>query len=247
MTATDGRALARHRLAVALRPRATRGQAAIAGLFVLLGFGAALQVRSTAESDGLSTARESDLVRILDDLTARNQRLAAEAQDLRATRDRLASGGDTSTTALDEARRREQTLGILAGTVPAQGPGIVLTVSDPAGKVDAATLLDAIEELRDAGAEAMQLGSVRVVAQTALVDGAPGSVTVDGARLSPPYTLIAIGDPKTMSGALRVPGGVLEMLANLGASGVVSERDTVGVDALKPASTPLYARPASSP
>jgi uncharacterized protein YlxW (UPF0749 family) len=247
MTTADGRAVARHRLVVALRPRATRGQAAIAGLFVLLGFGLALQVRSTAESDALSTARESDLVRILDDLTARNERLAAEEQDLRSTRDRLASGGNSSAAALEEARRRQQTLGILAGTLPARGPGIVLTVSDPTGKADAASLLDAVQELRDAGAEAVQLGPVRVVASTSFVDGAPGTVVVDGTTLSAPYTLTAIGDPRTMAAALRIPGGVLESLANVGASGAVAERNSVDVTALKPASTPQYARPASSP
>src|SRR5664279_2839212 len=100
-TASGGRPAAWHRLAVALRPRRTRAQAAIAVLFVLLGLGAALQVRSNAQFDGLSTAREADLVGILDDLTARNER------------------------------------GV--------GPGIVVTVTDAQGKVDAGTMLDVVE------------------------------------------------------------------------------------------------------
>ncbi|MFI5098968.1 MAG: DUF881 domain-containing protein [Actinomycetes bacterium] len=248
--ATDGRqerALVRHRLVVAIKPRATRGQAAIGLLFVLLGFGLALQVRSTEQTDGLSTARESDLVRILDDLTSRNERLAAEQRDLQATRDRLASGGDTSTTALQEARLRAQTLGILAGTLAAQGPGVVLTVTDPTGKIDAATLLDVVEELRDAGAEAIQVGDVRIVAQTAFVDGAPGALVIDGHTVSAPYTVLAIGDSHTLSAALRIPGGVVESLRNLGGDGIVQERDQVEVTALRPASTPQYAHPASSP
>ena len=74
----DERAVVRRRLLVALTPRATRAQAAIGILFALLGFAMALQVRSTEQSDSLSTARESDLVRILDDLTARTDRLGAE-------------------------------------------------------------------------------------------------------------------------------------------------------------------------
>jgi uncharacterized protein YlxW (UPF0749 family) len=241
------RALVRRRLVVAIKPRATRGQAAIGALFVLLGFGLALQVRSTEQTDSLSTARESDLVRILDDLTSRNERLAAEQRDLQATRERLASGGDTSATALQEARLRAQTLGILAGTLAAQGPGVVLTITDPTGKVDAATVLDVVEELRDAGAEAIQVGDVRVVAQTSFVDGAPGSLVVDGAPVRAPYTVIAIGDAHTLSAALRIPGGVVESLRNLGGDGLVQERDSVEVTALRPASTPQYARPASSP
>jgi uncharacterized protein YlxW (UPF0749 family) len=237
----------RRRLAVAITPRATRGQAAIGLLFVLLGFGLALQVRSTEQTDVLSTARESDLVRILDDLTQRNERLAAEQRDLQATRDRLASGGDTTATALQEAQQRAQTLGILAGTLPAQGPGVVLTVTDPTGKVDAATVLDVIEELRDAGAEAIQVGDVRVVAQTAFVDGPPGRLVVDGHTVQAPYTVTAIGDPHTLSAALRIPGGVVESLRNLCGDGLVEELDSVRITALRPSSTPQYARPASSP
>jgi uncharacterized protein YlxW (UPF0749 family) len=234
-----------HRIAVALRPRATRAQAAIAALALLLGFGLALQVRTTAGSDALATAREADLVRILDDLTARNERLAAEERDLVTTRDQLSSGGNTTAAALRDAQERADTLGILAGTVAARGPGVDVTVSDPSGRVDAATLLDAVQELRDAGAEAMAIGDVRVVAQTSFVDGRPGTVVVDGHPLTAPYHLTALGDPRTMSAALRIPGGVVETIDGLGGSTAVSEQDDLLVASLRRASTPQYARPAS--
>ena len=58
-------------------------------------------------------------------------------------------------------------LRILTGTVAATGPGVTLTIDDPDGSVTAATLLDGVEELRDAGAEAIEINdSVRVVAST---------------------------------------------------------------------------------
>jgi uncharacterized protein YlxW (UPF0749 family) len=238
---------ARRRLAVALKPRKTRAQAAIAVLFLLLGLGLALQVRSNAQFDGLTTARETDLVGILDDLTARNERLAAEERDLQATRDQLATGTDRTATALAEARKRADTLGILAGTAPAVGPGVVITIADPQGKVDAAAILDAVEELRDAGAEALQLGSVRVVASTSFLDARPGTLVAGGTTLAAPYTLLAIGDSRTMAAALRIPGGVVESLRGLGGDATVSEQASVTVTALRPASTPQYARPESAP
>ena len=194
------------------------------------------------------TARESDLVRILDDLTARNERLAAEERDLQATRDRLASGDDTSATALQEAQQRAQTLGILAGTLPAQGPASCITVTDPTGKVDAAALLDAVEELRDAGAEAIAgratCGSWRR-RRSSTAPRAASSSTVG--RVPAPYTILVIGDSHTLAAALRIPGGVVESLRNLGGDGVVDERTASQVTALRPASTPQYARPAASP
>lgn len=213
--------------------RATRAQTVIAGLFVLLGFGLALTVRSNAATDGLSTARESDLIRILDDLTARNDRLAAEQRDLQSTRDQLAGGSAGTDAALDQARAQAQTLGILAGTLPATGTGLILRIDDRQQKVDAAALLDAVEELRDAGAEAMQINSVRVVASTALVDqGTGGTIAVDGVQITAPFEILAIGDARTMSTALKIPGGVQESLHGLGADASVLERDTVDVTAI---------------
>src|SRR5204862_247268 len=93
--------------------------------------------------------------------------------------------------ALREARDRARTLGILTGTLPARGPGIVLTVVDPQGTVGADVLLDAVEELRDAGAEALQLSGVCVVAQTPIVDdpaGGEGESTKSVSEVYAPVT-----------------------------------------------------------
>jgi uncharacterized protein YlxW (UPF0749 family) len=231
------------RLGSAMRPRATRGQALAAVLLALLGFGAAVQVRLIDSEDSLAAARQSDLVGILDNLSERGERLRSEVGELRATRDELAGGTDQRRTALEEAEQRLDTLGILAGTLPAQGPGVELTITDPRGEVDAAVLLDAVQELRDAGAEAMQVGTARVTARTYFVDRG-GTVEVDGRAVSPPYRLLAVGDPRTMATALGIPGGVVETVEERGATATVTQREQVTVSALRPVSTPEYARPA---
>lgn len=240
----------RRRLLAALRPRPSRAQLVAAVLLGLLGFAAAVQVRATrdAELDGL---RQTDLVRILDDVSERAARLQAEARELQDTRQRVAGGGDGASAALDEARARARVLGILAGTLPASGPGIELTISDPAGKVGSDVLLDALQELRDAGAEAVELATVdgaavRVVASTALVDaeGEGGGVVVDGTLLTSPYRFRVIGEPRTLASALDIPGGVLDVLAQRDAQGVVTQRSKVTIASLRAAPSPRYARPA---
>jgi uncharacterized protein YlxW (UPF0749 family) len=72
-------------------------------------------------------------------------------------------------------------------------------------------------------------------------------MVVDGQTLRAPYTVTAIGDSHTLAAALRIPGGVVESLRNLGGDGVIDERTAVRVTALRPASTPQYAHPAASP
>lgn len=218
-------------------------------LLSALGFALAAQVSSDERSgQGLATARQEDLVRILDDLTSRAERLRGELSDLEVLKARLTTGTDRRQAALEEARRRARTLGVLAGTVAATGPGIVLTVSDPRGSVRADVLLDALEELRDAGAEAIQLGTVRVVAATYLVDNEGGGLLVDGVVLRAPYRFLVIGDPRTLAAAMAIPGGVIDAVArNPAAEAVVEERSVVRVTALRGLLTPRYARPAPTP
>ncbi len=240
-----------------LRPRLRGVDLLVAGLLALLGFAAAVQVRSTQDDPALAGARQEDLVQILDELANRNDRLRGEIDDLTDARERLTSGSDTTEAALEEARRRAQVLGILAGTVPAEGPGVTLLLRDPDRALTAEVLLDALQELRDAGAEAVQLEgpvgqrgettpstqAVRVVVSTSLLDTDDG-VVVDGVVLRPPYRFVVVGDAATLASALRIPGGVVASVEQRGATAIVEQHDQLVVDALRPLDQPQYARPA---
>jgi len=219
-------------------------------LLVLFGFAFVVQLRSHAADPGLTTARPEDLVRILSDLDARKDRLSQEISQLRTTQQQLAAGSQGRAAALDAAAKRARDLGILAGTLPAQGPGIQVQFVPGSPGLKAAVILDAVEELRDAGAEALQIDggnglSVRVVASTWFVDGSAGGLEVDGQTLTAPYLLTAIGDPPTMQTALNIPGGVVDTVHNAGGNVIVSQPGTVRVTTLHPTGTPRYAQPAS--
>ncbi|GLY18483.1 DUF881 domain-containing protein [Kineosporia rhizophila] len=225
------------------RFRVTRFQVLAAVLLGALGFGLIVQARQT-QSDDLSSLSQSELVRVLDDVSRQSERLDAEARALETTRNELQSGTDRAAAAEKATRERLDVLGILAGTEPAQGPGVSIRIDDPQALVDAATVLDAVQELRDAGAEAIQFGQVRVVAGTSFTDPPTGgAVVADGVTQSPPYRLLAIGDPATMESALNIPGGVLETLHQVGASGTVQRKQDLEVSAVREAAGPAYAVP----
>jgi uncharacterized protein YlxW (UPF0749 family) len=212
-------------------------------LAALLGFALVVQVRSTRGDVDLSSARTSDLVRILDDLDQRSQRLDAEQRQLEKTRDELLGGANQQAAAREATRGQLRTLEVLAGTVPVRGPGVVLVVVDPAGVVSAAELLDAVQELRDAGAEALQVDGVRWVARSYVVDTAEG-IAVDGTVIEPPYEILAIGPAATLGSSLAIPGGVVESLRERGANTVVEQREQLLISALKRPVDPQYAQPA---
>lgn len=218
-------------LAGLLRPRISPGQIVGGLLCLLLGFAFAAQVRSTERDTTFATARQDELVGILSDLGQRSERLRGDMRDLEETKaglERDAQGG----TALEDARERATTYGLLAGTLPAEGPGIELLIGDPGGRVTAIGLLDALEELRDAGAEVIQVNDVRAGVDTHFVDDRDG-VRADGSLLAAPYRFLAIGDPHTLTTALNIPGGLVRTLEGAGATVLITQRAKVTVGAIR--------------
>lgn len=244
----DGRAdgrTGRQRLAQAVwPPRVTRAQLIVALLLFVLGLGLAIQVRSTSENSSLRGARQEDLVRILDELDDRTERLEDEKQSLENQRTELENSSDQAEEARKQTRQKARQLGVLAGTVGAQGPGIELTVTDPRSAVEADMLLDAVQELRAAGAEAIEINNVRVVAGTYFSDSR-GGVRVDGKKISQPYRFQVIGKPQDLEPALNIPGGVVQTLRKEQAEASVTASKKIVVDALRSAKRPDYARSSS--
>ncbi len=226
-------------------PRWTTANVFGLAMALLLGFAIVAQVRQT-RSQGLETLREDELVRVLDDVTLDGQRLGLELRDLERTRDQLAAGATNEAAALKAAQERVDTFGILAGTRAATGPGVRITLLDPDAKVGATLLLDAIQELRDAGAEAISIGPVRVVAGTYFTDTGTG-VAAAGTALAEPITILAIGDPSTMASAMDIPGGVSSSMRGIGGEAQVAQLETVNITALHTLSPPRYASPVASP
>jgi uncharacterized protein YlxW (UPF0749 family) len=211
-------------------------------LTLLLGFAFAVQVRNSGTDEDLAGAREEDLVRILDELNASEDRLRAQIADQRTDLRQLNNSDNRSEAALEEARQRAEALGILNGTVAAQGPGLVMTIRDPEGRVRVADLLDAVQELRGAGAETMQIDGVRVGVSTA-VTGEPAALRVDGQPVTSPYEVVVIGSPQDLETAMNIPGGVVDRVGRQGGTVQITQSDRVVVDALRPLDTPQYASP----
>lgn len=239
---------ARERLLSSVRRPRVREQLVAAVLLALVGFASVVQVQSNERDDDYEGMREEDLVQLLNSLASASQRAENEIAQLEQTRASLRSDTDARQAALAQARERAQVLGILAGTLPAVGQGIVVTVEDPAGSVGIDHMLNGIQELRDSGAEAMEINNtVRVVAQSALRDGEEG-IVVDGTELSPPYTLEVIGDPHTLATALNIRGGFVQDIEDpiVGGSVEIEETENVEVATLAELEEPEYAETVGS-
>ncbi len=239
----------RTRLRAALRTRPGRGQAVAGVLLALLGFAAAVQVSHVRSDDPYSGARRDDLVQLLQTLADAQDRAAEQLSELQDTRDALEESTDQSAAALEEAERQLAALRILSGAVGATGPGVEITIDDPDGTVGARTLLNAIEELRDAGAEAIEINDeARVVAQTYLTDGADltdGELVIGGRTVSAPYVVDAIGDTDTLAEAVVFRGGLTDEVVALGGTVTVDKPDEIEITSLAPEPDTEFAEPST--
>lgn len=120
----------------------------------------------------------------------------------------------------------------IIGMTDVTGPGVIVTLSD--SKRDANTVLNAnelvvhdldvlsvINELKNAGAEAISINDQRIVPTSSISCGG-NIIDINGEKVGAPFVIKAIGLPEQLV-ALSRPGGYLEYL----------KRDTIGVDVKK--------------
>lgn len=225
-----------------LRPASS--QLVMAFLLAGLAFAMTIQFRHKDTAD-YSGVRGTELVELLRSLDAANERISTQVSELTVTRNDLLSSTKRTEEAERQARKRANDLSILAGSAGASGPGITLTIDDPDAKIDAAALLNAVQELRDAGAEVIAVnGSARVVAQTYFLDDDNG-IRVGGREVKRPFVIEAIGDPSTMSEAVRFRGGLADKVQSRGGTLNVSTNDKITITALADVKRPEYAQPSS--
>lgn len=218
-----------------------RGPMAVAAVLFLLGFLVVVQARSQAQDQGLAQLSVQDLTELVANVTARNNQLRVEVATLQAQQAQLASAaqrGDTSTTQI-----RSDLSHILAwaGALPITGQGVRVTVSGP---LPAQSVTRLVNELRNAGAEAIAVNDVRIVPGV-VVTGDPGKLVIGGTAAPGALTLVAVGQPETLAGSLSRAGGIVAQLtAQFPAITMrVDPADRIEIPATTRSLTPTLGRP----
>lgn len=215
-------------------------------LCLVLGIAIVTQVRQTESGDSLESARPADLLVLLDSLQQREAALNTEVAELQRNLASMQAAGTSDQAAIQNAQARLAALSILIGTVAATGPGVSILIEDNAPGVAPETMLDVINELRAAGAEAMEIRAgqqaVRVGVDT-WVTGDRGALIIDSVPLGPPYSVLAIGDPPTLAAAMNIPGGAVDSVERVGGAMTVTQSDRVDITTLRQPKARQYAQP----
>lgn len=207
-------------------------------LSVLLGVFISIAIKQNDQPELLTSVREDELVLILDDLSKQKDALEIELLKQTQILESLKSGSG------DEARKAAQNridqLILLSGTAPVSGRGIQVLITGDVYSVNSFTILDTVQELRDAGAVAIEVNGVRVINSTYFTDTNEG-ISVNNTKIRSPYKILALGDPETMSTALKIPGGMSETVTTSGGNVIITEFPEVEITSSVPLTTPEYA------
>ncbi len=188
--------------------RRTRNQLTIAAVTFLLGVLVIVQLRTQASGAAFAGLSSQDLTVLVANLNDRNDQLRSEIATLERELAVLMTNTDRGDASLTELRADLRRVRLYAGIDPATGPGVSVVVHGP---IDGSGVEDLINELRNAGAEAMAIDDVRLVPGVVAV-GAPGGVTLDAVPLPDPFTVWVIGAPDKMTGSLTRSGGIIAQL-----------------------------------
>lgn len=177
---------------------------------------------------------------IVSNLYDGNVALRREVEDLQqqlAQYERMSERSDVTTMADELDRMR-----IATGLSEVGGPGVELQVAVPLTRED---VQDLINELRNAGAEALAVNQQRIVAQSAVI-GEQDALSINGEALGAPYVFQVVGHPDTIERALVRKGGVLAIMQNAypDALFVVAKQEKIALPAYKPGYQWANAKPA---
>jgi len=191
--------------------------AAVLGLMLSLG----IRFQRTLPPT-LQNRRWDELAVLLGQCEAERDALRLEVGSLRAA---LAEAGQSTEEARVVSEELRQ-LRLVSGFAPGGGPGVRVTLNDSQRTGQAGEdpnlfllhdddVLRVVNELAAAGAEAISINGQRHIATTEIRCAGP-AISVNNTRVTPPIQIMAVGDPATLESALRMRGGVLEILTALG-------------------------------
>ena len=172
---------------------------ALAVLGFLLAVAASQNYRSAPEAE---KQRKELITRInqadtrLTNLRTQQNKLADEVRGLQA-------GGLSNTSSGAALQKQLDDLELQAGAVAVTGPGLKAVIddakdaNDKEGRLLDVDLQQLVNGLWTAGAEAISVNGHRLTSLTA-IRGAGSAITVGYSSLTPPYTVLAIGETATM-------------------------------------------------
>lgn len=182
-----------------------------------------MQFRTVEQTDitAIENMRESELREALVEWKTKYEEISTQLEDVNnkiEDYNKTIDDNETSAKLVDEELKESN---ILLGKTDVYGPGVIVTLSNnDYYQYVAEDLIELVNELRNAGAEAISINGIRILAMTDINNLFNYSVIgIDLQRIESPYIVKAIGDKDYMSSLLSLKGsGFVDRYNTLGRS-----------------------------
>lgn len=185
-----------------------RSQLTVATVALILGVLVVAQLRGHQAGAGLAGLSSQDLTILIANLNTRNDQLRREVASLERDLSVKLLNQSRGASSVDQLRTDLARTQAWAGLAPVFGPGVTITI---AGPLPGPAAQGIVNELWNAGAEAIAIEDVRIVPGVVVAGGA-GDARLGGRPLDDPFEIRAIGSPETLTGSLTRIGGVIAQL-----------------------------------
>ncbi len=170
------------------------------------------QFKTVDETDimAIETMRETELRTELTNWKEKYDTIDKEIQErdqrISEYKNELNNDANSAELLSNEVKEAETYLGY----TDVQGQGIVITISDAGHGIEYEQLIELVNELKNAKAEAISINGQRIVATSYITLVNKTIILIDDVKTSAPYEIKAIGDKKYLESALTIKDGYID-------------------------------------
>ncbi len=193
---------------------------------IIIGIFIATQIKMNLETYAPVTlkslqATKAEIISINNEISELNKLIKVKEEELELL-ENIAKGDDNIIDVLVEQIKYNK---MHSGRTALKGPGILIAMYDNPEEIVVGfdinddvihdvDILNIINDLRIAGAEAISVNGERVLATSEIKCNGP-TISINGRRSATPFIVRAIGDPKLLYAAVNAPGTYGDILKNV--------------------------------
>lgn len=215
-----------------------RSQLLLGLVCLILGLMISYQLKVTGSADGMITPKNfGDLTKQIEALKREKSDLSQKVTEYQKKVNDIEESAAKESEVTSQMKTELDKLRIISGVQDVKGRGIVMTLtpsidvnSNTPFKINHTYLVDIVNELNSAGAEAISINEQRYVSRTQ-IRTAGDVMIINGERFDPgkPFVIKAIGDSEVLSGAFKLPGSVVDELEGANVKVKISQQESVEI------------------
>lgn len=199
---------------------------------ILLGIMLAWQYKSINYNQSVLSLQNKRVDELMEDYIKLQKQKNDMQENLKAlekenqTYEKVKAGDSDAARQIQESLQRVR---VFAGLTDVKGKGVIITLENNSYlPIEDSDIMDVVNELRAAGAQAIAVNGERIVAMSEIRE-AGRYIMINGKQMESPFTIKAISDPDDLENSVRLIGGVLEGLEDMQIKVDVKKSDNIEI------------------